>query len=78
MWIAEAKMMKETESLVNQDFDFFPLTNNANIVEGNALRMDWNDVIPANQLSWIMGIIYSEYSMSTQGSTSRKFLGLAA
>lgn len=55
MWIAEAKMMKETESLVNQDFDFFPLTNNANIVEGNALRIDWNDVISASQLNYIMG-----------------------
>ena len=55
MWIAEAKMMKETESLVSQDFEFFPLTTNANICEGNALRMDWNDVIPSNQLNIIMG-----------------------
>lgn len=55
MWIAEAKMMKETEALVRQDFDFFPLTTNANIVEGNALRMDWNDVVPASQLNYIMG-----------------------
>ena len=28
MWIAEAKMMKETETVVNQDFDFLPLTDN--------------------------------------------------
>ena len=55
MWIAEAKMMKETESLVNQDFEFFPLTNNANITEGNALRMDWDDVVPAGELNFIMG-----------------------
>ena len=55
LWIAEAKMMQETEALVSQDFDFFPLTNNANIVEGNALRMDWNTVVPALQLNYIMG-----------------------
>ncbi|MBR0341517.1 MAG: class I SAM-dependent DNA methyltransferase [Oscillospiraceae bacterium] len=55
LWIAEAKMMKETETLVNQDFEFFPLTTNANIVEGNALRMDWNDVVPASQVNFIMG-----------------------
>lgn len=55
MWIAESKMMKETEALVRQDFDFFPLTTNANIVEGNALRMNWNDVVPASELDYIMG-----------------------
>ena len=55
MWIAEAKMMKETEALVRQDFDFFPLTTNANIVEGNALRMDWNDIVSARALDYIMG-----------------------
>ena len=55
MWIAESKMLKETEAIVMQDFDFFPLTNNANIVEGNALRMDWNDVIASIQLDYIMG-----------------------
>lgn len=55
MWIAEAKMMKETEAIVQQDLDFFPLTNNANIHEGNALRMDWNDVVPASELNYIMG-----------------------
>ena len=55
MWIAEAKTMKETEALVRQDFDFFPLTTNANIVEANALRMDWNDVVPASELNYIIG-----------------------
>lgn len=55
MWIAEAKTMKETELLINQDFEFFPLTTNANIVENNALRMDWNDVITAEKLDYIMG-----------------------
>lgn len=55
MWIAESKMLKETEAIVKQDFDFFPLTNNANIVEGNALRIDWNDVVSSRLLNYIMG-----------------------
>ncbi|MEE3313503.1 MAG: DNA methyltransferase [Treponema sp.] len=41
LWIAESQMMAETEKIVNQNIDFLPLTNNANIVEGNALRLDW-------------------------------------
>ena len=35
--------------------DFLPLKTNAHIVEGNALRMDWNEVIPKEKLSYIMG-----------------------
>jgi len=46
LWIAESQMIKETESIVNQTIDFFPLKTDAKIVEGNALRMDWNDVAP--------------------------------
>ena len=35
--------------------DFLPLKSYVNIVEGNALRMDWNDVVPASELNYIMG-----------------------
>lgn len=55
MWIAEAKTMKETEVIIKQDVEFFPLTTNANIVEANALRIDWNNIVPASQLNYIMG-----------------------
>lgn len=55
LWIAESQMMKETESIVRRDLDFLPLTTNAFIHEGNALRMDWNDIIPASELSYIYG-----------------------
>ena len=41
LWIAESQMITETEKIVNQNIDFLPLTNNANIVEVNALRLDW-------------------------------------
>lgn len=55
LWIAESQMMQETESIIKTELDFLPLTTNANIVEGNALRIDWNDVVPSNQLNYIMG-----------------------
>ncbi len=42
LWIAESQMMKATEDIVHMDLDFLPLKSYANIVEGNALRMDWN------------------------------------
>lgn len=35
--------------------DFLPLKSYANITEGNALRLDWEDVAPKRELSYIMG-----------------------
>ena len=55
LWIAESQMIKETEAIVNQTIEFFPLKTDAKIVEGNALRMDWNDVISKHSLNYIMG-----------------------
>lgn len=55
LWIAESQMMKETEDIVHMNLDFLPLTTNAFIVEGNALQLDWEDVVSKNQLSYIMG-----------------------
>lgn len=55
LWIAESQMMKQTEDIVHMQLDFLPLKSYVNIVEGNALHMDWNDVVPANSLSFIMG-----------------------
>lgn len=55
LWIAESQMMKETEDIVNMDLDFLPLETYPNIVEGNALRMDWEEVVPRDKLDYIMG-----------------------
>lgn len=55
LWIAESQMMKETENIIHMPLDFLPLTTNAYIVEGNALRMDWEKVCPKNELNYIMG-----------------------
>ena len=55
LWIAESQMMKETESVVLMHLDFLPLKTNAYIIEGNALHIDWETVIPSGELSYIMG-----------------------
>lgn len=55
LWIAESQMMKETEDIVHQSLDFLPLKSYANIVEGNALRLDWESVVPKDKLNYIMG-----------------------
>ncbi len=55
LWIAESQMMKETEDIVHMSLDFLPLKSYANITEGNALRIDWESVVPKNELHYIMG-----------------------
>lgn len=55
LWIAESQMLKETEDLINTNLDFFPLKSYPNIVEGNALRLDWESVVKKDELDYIMG-----------------------
>ena len=55
LWIAESQMLKETEVIINLSLDFLPLKSYANIVEGNALRTDWESVVPKDKLNYIMG-----------------------
>ncbi len=55
LWIAEEQMMEATQEILLQPFDFLPLKSNGNICEGNALRMNWNDVLPAEKCSYICG-----------------------
>lgn len=55
LWIAESQMLKETEDIIHMNLDFLPLKSYANIVEGNALRVDWETVVPKEKLNYIMG-----------------------
>ena len=56
LWIAEQQMMERTQELLPyREFDFLPLKGIANSVCGNALRIDWNDVLPAGKCSYIIG-----------------------
>ncbi len=55
LWIAEAQMLFETESIMRVDLDFLPLKSYTNVHEGNALRMDWNEVVPAGELCYCFG-----------------------
>ena len=55
LWIAESQMLKTTEDIINRELDFLPLKSYANIVEANALRIDWETVVPKEELNYIMG-----------------------
>jgi len=55
LWLMDHQM----NQLVSAEFGFYfariPLKSSANIVCANALRLDWNEVIPAERVSYILG-----------------------
>ena len=55
LWIAESQMMAATDEIVGFNLDPLPLKTYTNIHEGNALRMDWNEVVAPEELDYIMG-----------------------
>ena len=55
LWIAESQMLEETKDIVFANIDFLPLKSYTNIVQGNALRVDWETVAPKDKLSYIIG-----------------------
>ena len=55
LWISEAQMIAETENIIHHDLDFLPLKSDANIHEGNSLRLDWESVCPKEELDYIIG-----------------------
>jgi hypothetical protein len=55
LWIAQSQMLKQTEDIVHLRIDFLPLKSYPNIHEANALRIDWETVVPKHRLNYIMG-----------------------
>ena len=73
LWIAESQMMHETENILHMTLNFLPLKSYTNIIEANALRIDWNEVVPKEDLNYIMGNPpFVGARMMAQGSEQKK------
>ncbi|WP_251939923.1 DNA methyltransferase [Limosilactobacillus reuteri] len=55
MWIAESQMWDESQNIIYSNEDFLPLDSNDSIYEGNALCMNWSDIVKPYELNYIMG-----------------------
>lgn len=78
LWISEDQMMKETMNIIHQKMDILPLKSYANIVEANALAMDWNDLVDKNDLDYIMGnppFVGARYMSKDQSDTLKEIFG---
>lgn len=55
MWLIDHQMNMQISNEFGQYFARLPLKKSAKIVHGNALQVDWEDVIPKDKLSYIIG-----------------------
>ena len=77
LWISRLKANGETSMFYDAGGDDFPLSEKAHIVEGNALRIDWDSVLPASECNYIMGnppfVGYSNHSAEQQKDRASLF-----
>jgi hypothetical protein len=55
MWLMDHQMNLKMSMEFGQYFARLPLNKSANIVNGNALRLDWEEVVSIDELSYIIG-----------------------
>ena len=55
LWIAQLQANNRSEMLLDLSINDFPLADSPNIVCGNALRMDWDELLPADECDYIIG-----------------------
>lgn len=55
LWLMDHQMNQQAAEAFGQSFDRLPLRSSPHIVQGNALRLDWNDVLPREKCSYVLG-----------------------
>ena len=55
LWIAEEQMLEATQAILLTPLSFLPLRSNDGVIQANALRYDWNDLLPAGECDYIIG-----------------------
>lgn len=55
LWLTDHQMNLKVSEEFGLYFARIPLRTSPHIVHGNALRMDWNEVLPAERCSYVMG-----------------------
>lgn len=73
MWLMDHQMNLRVAEQFGQYYVRLPLTQSATIVHGNALRLNWEDIIPAGELSYILGNPpFMGARMMEQGGTQKR------
>lgn len=80
LWLTDHQMNMRVRQPDGKPYIRLPLTAKANIVCGNALQLDWNSVIKAEECSYIVGnppfVGYSNQNKEQQEDTKHVFDGI--
>ncbi len=71
LWLMDHQMNLRVSEEFGQYFARIPLKTSPHIVNGNALRIDWNEVLPAERCSFVLGnppFIGHHYQSASQKS----------
>jgi len=55
LWLTDHQMNTQVSVEFGNYYARIPLVSTPHVVHGNALRMDWNDVLPAQRCSYLLG-----------------------
>lgn len=55
LWLTDHQMNVRVSEEFGNYFARIPLVTTPHVVQGNALRLDWNDVLPAQRCSYVLG-----------------------
>lgn len=55
LWIAEKQADADTAKVTQRVYQELPLTDYEGIVNANALRIDWNNVVTADEVDYVLG-----------------------
>ncbi len=55
LWLVDHQMNLRVSEEFGLYFARIPLTTSPHVVQGNALRLDWNEVLPADRCSFVLG-----------------------
>jgi type I restriction-modification system DNA methylase subunit len=80
LWLMDHQMNLRVAERFGEYFARLPLVKSPTIVHGNALRIDWNEVVPKTQLSYILGNPpfsgKKEQNAAQKADTARVFAGV--
>src|SRR5664280_853031 len=55
LWLMDHQMNSQAAEAFGRRFERLPLRASPHIVQANALRKDWNEVLPHEQCSFVLG-----------------------
>ncbi|HRT05837.1 MAG TPA: N-6 DNA methylase [Kiritimatiellia bacterium] len=78
MWLMDHLMNRDLSEKLGQYFARLPLAKSARIRQANALRIDWQDVLPPQECSYVMGnppFVGQTYRTDEQNQDVRDIFG---